>query len=117
MYKAIALLKAKAGLSREAFIEYYETCHVPLIMECQPQMCNYVRNYVDLSEAILGSESGPVDFDVITELWYPDRAAYEAAMAHYARPEICARIVGDEEKFLDRSRTRFFVVVEQTTVF
>lgn len=112
MFKTIALLKAKPGMSRSAFIEYYETRHAPLILECMPQIREYRRNFIDLDGAIIESGATAPDFDVITEMWYADRAAYEAAMANYARPEISSRIIRDEENFLDRSKTRFFAVDE-----
>ena len=112
MFKAIALLKAKPGLSREAFIEYYENCHVPLILELQPQIVEYRRNFLLDDGAIIAPGASAPDFDVITEIWYADRAGYEAAMADYARPEVSSRIVRDEENFLDRSKTRFFLVEE-----
>ena len=38
MIKTIAFLKRKAGLSREAFIRYYETRHAPLILSIAPQI-------------------------------------------------------------------------------
>lgn len=112
MLKAIALLKCKAGLSREAFIEYYEKHHAPLMLELQPQACGYRRNFIDLAGAFIYPGTSAPDFDVITELWYPDRAAYDATMAVLTRPEIAERIARDEENFLDRSKTRMFVVEE-----
>ena len=53
------------------------------------------------------------DFDVVTELWFADRAADEAMLAAHARPEVGGAIAADEENFLDRSKTRFFVVEER----
>lgn len=112
MIKAIALLKCKAGLSREAFIDYYEHHHVPLILELQPRICGYRRNFIDLAGAFIYPGATAPDFDVITELWYPDRAAFDASMAAATNPDIAGRIARDEENFLDRSKTRMFVVEE-----
>lgn len=112
MIKAIALLKCKAGLSRADFIEYYEKRHVPLILELQPQVCGYRRNFIDLAGAFIYPGTTAPDFDVITELWYADRAAYDAAMAAAETAEIADRIARDEENFLDRSKTRMFLVEE-----
>jgi len=113
MVKNIAFLKKKTGLSREAFIEYYETRHVPLILKIAPQISEYRRNYLIQEGAIVMPGLAPLDFDVVTELWYPDRAAYAAAMAALTSPENAERIARDEENVFDRSRTRFFEVEER----
>jgi 3-hydroxyacyl-CoA dehydrogenase len=115
MYKTIAFLKRKAGMSREAFIDYYESKHVPLILSIAPQVCDYRRSFLVEEGAILYPGAGPVDFDVVTELWYPDRAAYEAALALFTKPENAAAIARDEENFLERARTRFYVAEERRT--
>jgi len=112
MIKAIALLKCKAGLSRAAFIDYYEQRHVPLILKLQPQICGYRRNFIDLAGAFIYPGATAPDFDVITELWFADRAAYDAAMAVATSPAVAEQIANDEENFLDRSKTRMFVVEE-----
>lgn len=117
MYKSIALLKCKPGLSREAFIDYYENHHVPLIRSLLPQICGYRRNFIRPDGAFISAGAAERDFDVITELWFPDQTAYEAAMALHARPEIGGRIASDEENFLDRSRTRMFIVEEHISDF
>jgi EthD domain len=41
-----------------------------------------------------------VDFDVMTELVFADRQAFEALMGELAEPGVGARVVEDEEKFL-----------------
>jgi hypothetical protein len=113
MVKTIAFLKRKAELSREAFIEYYETKHVPLILAIAPQICEYRRNFLVEAGAIVMPGAAPLDFDVVTEIWYPDRHAYTAAMAAFTLPANAERIARDEENVFDRFRTRFFEVDER----
>jgi EthD domain len=56
-----------------------------------------------------------VDFDVVTELGFTDRADFLAWMAKVSGPEAGPEIAADEAKFLDRSRTRAYVVDEHVT--
>jgi EthD domain len=63
----------------------------------------------------LTTEGGEVDFDVMTELVFSDRRAFDAWMAELAKPGVGTRIVEDEEKFLNRARTRAYVIEERTT--
>jgi len=113
MIKTIAFLKAKPGLTRERFIDYYETRHAPLILAIAPQVCDYRRNFLLTEGAIVAPAAGPLDFDVVTELWYPDRAAFAAAMAAFTDPLNAQRIAADEENLFDRAYTRFYVVDER----
>ena len=66
-------------------------------------MCAATRSTVD---------DGSINFDVVTELVFADRGAYQAWMAAVFKPGVAEQIVADEERFLDRSRTRAFVVEE-----
>lgn len=113
MIKAIALLKARPDLSREAFIRYYETRHVPLMRSILPETLEYRRNYIELEGAFIYEGASVPDFDVITEMWYADRASYDRMMAIATRPEVAQRIAEDESNFLDRSKTRMFLVEER----
>ena len=49
MFKVIALLSKKPGLSRDDFIEYYETKHVPLARKLFPKIQKYKRSFLDLN--------------------------------------------------------------------
>lgn len=113
MIKAIALLKARPDLSRAAFIEYYETRHVPLIRSLLPQVIEYRRNFLELEGAFISEGTSAPDFEVITEMWYADRPSYDAMLAIATRPDVAQRIAEDEANFLDRSRTRMFLVEER----
>ena len=115
MIKTIAFLKRKPGLSREAFIHYYETRHAPLILSIAPQICDYRRNFLIEAGAIVAPGAAERDFDVVTELWYPDEAAFAAAMAAFTDPANAARIAADEENVFDRAFTRFYTVEERSS--
>lgn len=113
--KTIALLRRRADLTRAAFIEYYETRHAPLILSLLPGIVEYRRNFCDFTNAFVFETAAPFDFDVVTELWFADRAAYERAMEIAASPDIAQRIAADEENLFDRSGSRMFVVEEHSS--
>jgi hypothetical protein len=112
MIKAIAMLRKKPAITREAFIDYYETRHSGLIRRLLPGIVEYRRNFVNLEGAFVSPDAGPIDFDVITEVWFADRAAYDAALAKAAEPETARLIIEDEENLFDRAATRMFLVEE-----
>ncbi len=111
MIKAIALLRKKEALSRDAFIAYYETRHAPLIRSLLPNIVDYRRNYVQRAGAFT-SAIAALDFDSVTEMWFATRAHYDAFLAAAAHPETAALIAQDEENVFDRPATRMFVVDE-----
>ena len=111
--KVIAMLKRKSGLTDDEFVAYYETRHAPLILSIAPQIRDYRRNYLRQEGAILADGATQPDFDVVTELWFDDKSAFDAAMAAFTAPANAARIARDEENVFDRSRTMFFVVTER----
>jgi uncharacterized protein (TIGR02118 family) len=115
MFKCIALLRRRPDLSREAFIDYYERQHAPLIRRLLPGIVDYRRNYVELEGAFLFPGAAPIDFDVITEIWLTDRAAYDRFTAAATQEDIARQIAEDEENFLDRPATRMMVVEERAS--
>lgn len=116
MIKCIALLRAKPGLSAAELAEYYETRHAPLIRSLLPMIVEYRRNFVNLDGAFLFPGAAPIDFDVVTEMWFADRAGYDAFLARSADPEVASAIAQDEENVFDRSATRMFLVDERRSV-
>jgi hypothetical protein len=115
MFKCVALLRRRAGLPREAFIDYYENKHSVLIRRLLPGILDYRRNYVDLQSAFVFADASPIDFDVVTELRFADRAAYDRFVARAAEPDIARQIAQDEENLFDRGATRMFVVDERAS--
>ena len=111
MIKVIALLRRKDGLSREAFIAYYETRHAPLIRSLLPDIADYRRNYVDRAGAFESAVTA-IDFDSVTEIRFADRAAYDRFLARSAETDVARAIAEDEENVFERAATRMFVVDE-----
>jgi len=114
MLKVFGFLSKKAGMTTQAFVDYYENNHVPLICRLAPTPSVYKRNYL-LRGDELNRGDNAIDFDVITELVFPDRAAYLVWRAELSKPGSGEQVVADEEKFLDRSRTRASIIEERVT--
>ena len=115
MLKVIAMMKRKPGLTMNEFIEYYETRHAPLMNRLQqPELIGYKRNFVNLEGAIITDGVQPW-FDVVTELFFADRAAYDRVMARLSEPELTRIRSEDENNFLDRRHIHFFLVEEKVT--
>jgi|GEM_PF-270855 len=108
MFKVMMLLKRKAGLSLEEFIERYENEHVPFVEQYASAITHYSRHYLHPgSHVIFGDRVEEPEYDVITELWYKDRAAFEHQQEGLrGRPEAIASVAADEEKIFDRSKSR-----------
>lgn len=113
MFKCIALLRRRPDLGREDFIDYYETRHSVLIRRLLPGIVDYRRNYVEHEGAFIFPAAAPIDFDVVTELWFADRDAYDRFAAKAAEPDIARQIAEDEENLFDRGATRMFTVEER----
>jgi hypothetical protein len=115
MFKVIALLTRKAGMSQADFVEYYETRHSKLIWSLFPWIVEYRRNFIDTAGAIIFPAATLPDFDVVTELWFHDRTGYDQMLSAHADPAVGGAIAADEENCFDRSKTRFFIVEEAET--
>ncbi len=112
MFKVIVLIEKKPGMSREDFIRHYETVHVPLVLSLVPTLVEYRRNYLDPADMIVMPGAAAPDFDGITEMWFHDRAGYEAMGALNADPVKGAALADDAGMFMDAAKTRMFVVGE-----
>jgi hypothetical protein len=113
MFKVIAYVTRKPGISRDEFKRGYESMLVPHMRKTFPQIAKYKRNYVDPSVAIIVPGATLPAIDSVTEIWYQTRADFDSMMNAFSDPKVFATVDAIEEKFLDRSKT-CVVMVEET---
>ena len=112
MIKVVTLLTRKPGMSREAFIEHYETHHRKIGEKYLSGFAvKYQRRYLQ-SAGFRGQEGATLPFDVLMEIWYPDQDTLDAALAVLSTDEAQAEIVADEERLFDRDLIRSYTVEE-----
>ena len=110
MVKVFAFLTRRNGLDTEAFIDHYENKHVPLVLSLAPAPLIYKRNYVVRGDEF-NREDDAIDLDVVTELAFSDRDAYEGWIEKLGVDAVAA----DEHRFLERARTRAYVIDERSS--
>ncbi|KRB81478.1 hypothetical protein ASE00_16015 [Sphingomonas sp. Root710] len=114
MYKVMAFLARKPGISREEFRAYYEGQHAPLVGRLAPKMSAYRRNFLNFDEPFKRDDD-QIGFDVVTEMEFEDRAACERWFNAFRDPAVFEQVAEDEKKFLDPTRVMVCAVeVEQS---
>jgi EthD domain len=115
MIKFVCMLKRKKGLTFEQFKHYYENNHAPLASSYLTKALHYQRRY--LQPAMPGyldvEDELPGMYDCFTEVWFENRADMDANLAVLSEKEAAAVVIADEEKFLDRSQLRFFIIDDE----
>ena len=112
MIKVVTLLTRKPGMSREAFIEHYETHHCIIGEKYLSGFATkYQRRYMR-SAGFREQDGDAPPFDVLMEIWYPDQEALNGALAVLSTEEAQAEIAADEERLFDRELIRSYTVEE-----
>lgn len=114
MFTVFGYLSKRADLDTSAFIDHYEHTHVPLILSLAPAPDVYKRHYVQRTDELNVQETA-LDFDVMTELGFRDRAAFLAWLTAVSSGAAGERVATDEAHFVDRSRTRSCVTEDHVT--
>lgn len=112
MFKLVALLKKKSDVSFEFMQDYYENRHAPYVSQILPVGNDYRRNYVKRLRVNGVEVDDCFEYDVVTEMWFDDEAAYGKFAAAISDEEIRRKVAADEEKFLDRSKSVIMIVEE-----
>lgn len=110
MLKVIALLTRNPNLTREQFIEHYESIHAPLILQSFPQIRKYRRNFVNLTDTRRAPGVPNPTFDVLTEMWFESRETYSEMLAAHGDPAIGGPVGADANELFDMSQTMQFMV-------
>lgn len=110
-FKIKAFLVRKPGMTPEAFRDHYEQQHLPLALATFPEIIRHQRNYVTQDGAFFAPDVGMPAWDAVSDIWFADRAGFDAMIARLATPAGAA-IQEDEARFLDRERCGMLVVDE-----
>ena len=113
MIKMINLLKRHPDLSMEEFIEHYETVHRKIGEKWLSKFAvKYVRRYLrEVPESVYPGKMLR-NYDVVMEIWFPDRKAFEDCFAVLVTEEAQAEIRPDEDRLFDRENMHFFIAEE-----
>jgi hypothetical protein len=112
--RILSYLVKRDDMATEEFVDYYENHHVPLIVSLAPPPVVYKRHYVQRGDAVNIGEAA-IDFDVVTEQVFADRAAFQSWIDSVTAGDAGERVAADEARFLDRSRTRSCIVNDYVT--
>ena len=113
--KIVTMLKRKSGMSREAFVQRYETYHAVLATKLVPGLLDYRRMYISAERPAFGTQPPELDYDVITTLVFADMGSYERAFETLKRPDIAQQIAEDEEFLFDRTHITAYLVDEYSS--
>ena len=117
-YNVWIFFSRKAGTTPAAFRSQYETIHIPLIKSFtgpsfpQSHTSHYIARTEPDSDTPMVLVGTPEDFtyDLIVELVFADEAASKHFFGIVSQGEANVKICENEDKFLDRAKTRAMVV-------
>lgn len=104
--KLVTFNYRKPGLSPQAFKDYWQNRHGPLVLRNFAALRRYVQNHALLGAYDSGAEP---DFDGLLEAWL---SSFDALTAGEGTPEHEA-MRADEANFLDPARFRFMLVRDE----
>lgn len=117
MVRFISLLKRRDGMTLEQFRDYYENHHSKLLgalgREHRSAAVCYTRTYLRPALHPIEQPTAGVDYDVIMELVYPDRASLDADMTFLGSDGIRSAFAEDEDRLFDRQYSRCYIVDEE----
>ena len=121
MLKLTFCLHRLPGLSREEFQRYWRETHAPLVR--RHALALGIERYVqvhaghdELGQLLRASRSAPEPYDGVAELWWRDRAAFEAALSTPAAQIAGAELLADERRFIDLPRSPLWLGEEHPVI-
>ncbi|MDH6291283.1 formaldehyde-activating enzyme involved in methanogenesis [Rhodococcus opacus] len=104
------LLERRPGLSMEEFVGYYDTHHASLGVRFAPNMLHYSRNGLRPVADVLEGGLREPEYDVITEVHFESREAFEENGGPMQNPAALAALIADEERLFDRDKKSRVIV-------
>lgn len=110
MYKLMLLIKRKPGVSKQEFVDYYESSHSKLGERfLRGNAIKYTRRYLF---PLAGESASNPPFDVAMEMWFKDEKQHQLLIEACSSEDVANMIAQDEAKFQDREKTLVFRIEE-----
>lgn len=123
--KMVCFKRRRPGMTREAFIEHYETTYAEWAMKSfvdETGRCvfgQFRRSFpVPGSVMQIGAEGSPpyaYDFDVMTEIWFWTQADFDRFRASSRDPAVAGALAGHEAELFDARSTTMSIGDEYIT--
>ena len=120
MIKLMCFLSRRPELAPEAFHAHWRDTHGPLFAETpelRRHLVRYERNHrleADYARARTANESSDGGRDGVAVQWF---ASWDAFAAMQAEPAYRERVAPDEDRFIDRAKTRWIVADDEDWVY
>ena len=115
VYKILIFLKRRPGMGVAEFRDYYERNHAVLCSKYMVPGSRYQRRFIDPLVDPATGQADELAFDVITELWFDDKAIFDKVVEISETGILPPEVLEDEHKVFDRSKSRFTTVTECET--
>ena len=117
MIKLVYVLQARDDVTSEEFYRYWLEDHGPLVASVAEDIGarKYVQSHTidtPLNQALVESRGLAPIHQGITEVWWDSLDDLQAALASEAGAKAGARLLEDEAKFIDFSRSTIFLTEE-----
>jgi len=111
MIKLVTLIRRRQDLSMQEFIRRYETGHRRIGEKyLKGYASRYFRRFLLEREDDVGVK--PRQYDVLTEIWFPDQEAVNNAFRDLGTPDALAEIAEDEATLFERDSITTYLVEE-----
>lgn len=117
MIKLVYCIRKREDISEDEFHRYWLEDHGPLVKSVADDIgsCRYVQSHTIMPEinAQLREGRGMEEpYDGITEVWWATQSDMDRGFNSEAGQAAAKRLLDDESRFIDFSRSRLFVTEE-----
>ena len=117
MIKLVYCLKKRDDIDRDSFYRYWLEEHGPLVKSVAEAIgaSRYVQSHTilpELNELMIESRGLQGPYDGVTEVWWKTMSALERGMSSPKGVEAQIKLIEDEARFIDFSKSRVFMTEE-----
>lgn len=113
MIKIAFCLRRRAELTHEAFLDYWQNTHGPLVQQHKAalRITRYIQFQGDIgamTSKLIAFRGSPEPYDGIAEIWYESRSALETLGQDPAARAASRLLREDEKRFVDLANSPIF---------